>query len=350
MMYEVQPRLKVPSRKKVAEGVWELFMVEKAKIISVIGKTLNACLMDWAIYKVFTIAVDNASVNDWSVEYIAQSLKAMNTLMLDGKYLHLRMDRMANVLMDVPTRWNATYKMLEGAFKYRQVIDKMTYSCEVFQAYFLKEEKVKKVMVKRQDEIVKKVVKYLNELYNEYKGVGGVVSQIDEDNVDDEVAQIGDDVDVTFQLMQQFVQKRKDEQYVELSNEVDKYLTDPFESPLSKQFNLLNLWKGNQTRYPILSQVAKDIFAIPSSTVASENAFSLGKRIVDPFRTSLHPKIVKALVCTCDWLRADEFSFYKEPTDGEVEFYKEMEHITTYRIGAHTSQSGPSNPLTTTNT
>ncbi|CAL9014287.1 unnamed protein product [Prunus brigantina] len=182
---------------------------------------------------------------------------------------------------------------------------------------------------RKQDEIVKEVVKCLNELYNEYKGVGRGVSQIDEDGIDDEVAQIGDDVDVTFQLMQQLVQKRKDEQSVEISNEVDKYLMDPFESPLSKQFNLLNWWKGNQTRYHILSQVAKDIFAIPSSTVASENAFSLGKRTVDPFRSSLHPKMVEALVCTSDWLRGDEFSFYKEPTDDEVEFYKEMEHMTT---------------------
>ncbi|CAL9007223.1 unnamed protein product, partial [Prunus brigantina] len=64
---------------------------------------------------------------------------------------------------------------------------------------------------RKQDEIVKEVVKCLNELYNEYKGVGGGVSQIDKDEIDDEVAQIGDDVDVTFQLMQQLVQKRKDE-------------------------------------------------------------------------------------------------------------------------------------------
>ncbi|BBG93734.1 lectin protein kinase family protein, partial [Prunus dulcis] len=157
------------------------------------------------------------------------------------------------------------------------------------------------------------------------RGWGDVVSQIDED----EVAQISEDVDVTFQLIQQLVQRRKDEQSVEISNEVDKYFADPFESPLSKQFNLLNWWKGNQTRYLILSQVAKDIFAIPSSTIGSENAFNLGKRIVDPFRSSLHPKMVHALVCTCDWLRADEFSFYKEPMDDEIELYKEMEHVTT---------------------
>ncbi|CAL8176611.1 unnamed protein product [Prunus armeniaca] len=55
-----------------------------------IGKTLDACLTDWGIHKVFAVTVDNASANDGAVEYMAQSLKAMNTLMLDGKYLHLR--------------------------------------------------------------------------------------------------------------------------------------------------------------------------------------------------------------------------------------------------------------------
>ncbi|CAL2234058.1 unnamed protein product [Prunus armeniaca] len=104
---------------------------------------------------------------------------------------------------------------------------------------------------------------------------------------------------------------------------------------------------SNPLRYPMKWIIAKDIFAIPSSTVASENAFSLGKRIVDHFRSSLHPKMVETLVCTSDWLRADEFSFYKEPTDDEVEFYKEMEHMTTYSIGAQTTKRGSSNPLTT---
>ncbi|CAL2266225.1 unnamed protein product [Prunus armeniaca] len=139
MMHEVQPRLKIPSRKKVAEGVQELYILEKAKIMSVIseqrvsittilghqsktnmvvtvhfmdsdwnlhkriisftkisshksidiGKTLDECLTNWGIHKVFTITVDNASTNDGAVEYMAQSLNAMNTLRLDRKYLHL---------------------------------------------------------------------------------------------------------------------------------------------------------------------------------------------------------------------------------------------------------------------
>ncbi|CAL9024693.1 unnamed protein product [Prunus brigantina] len=65
---------------------------------------------------------------------------------------------------------------------------------------------------------------------------------------------------------------------------------------INKGFKLLNWWKGNEGRYPILSKIANDIFAISSSAVASENAFSLGKRIVDPFRSSLTPKMVEALV------------------------------------------------------
>ncbi|KAG6421654.1 hypothetical protein SASPL_118211 [Salvia splendens] len=73
--------------------------------------------------------------------------------------------------------------------------------------------------------------------------------------------------------------------------------------------------------YPILSLIAKDIFAIQSSTIASESAFILGKRVVDPFRNSLSPTMVEALVYTNDWLKADEFSLYKDPTDDDLAFF-----------------------------
>ncbi|KAG6493103.1 hypothetical protein ZIOFF_048080 [Zingiber officinale] len=88
--------------------------------------------------------------------------------------------------------------------------------------------------------------------------------------------------------------------------------------------NLLECWRGSEARYPILSIIAKDIFAIPCSTLASESAFILGKRVVDPFRSSLSPKMAEALVCTSDWLRAEEFSFWKDPTDDNFELYKEI--------------------------
>jgi hypothetical protein len=44
------------------------------------------------------------------------------------------------------------------------------------------------------------------------------------------------------------------------------------------------------------------VLAIPVSTVVSEVAFSTGGRILDPFRSSLSPSTVQALVCCQNWL------------------------------------------------
>src|SRR6185369_15864345 len=70
-----------------------------------------------------------------------------------------------------------------------------------------------------------------------------------------------------------------------------------------KKFDILTWWKGQSTRFPILSSLARDVLAIPISTVASESAFSTGGRILDDFRSSITPFMIEALVCTQNWLR-----------------------------------------------
>ena len=69
-----------------------------------------------------------------------------------------------------------------------------------------------------------------------------------------------------------------------------------------KELDVLTWWKGQQTCYPILTQLACDVLTIPISTVASESAFSIGGRVLDQYRSSLSPDTVQALVCTRDWL------------------------------------------------
>lgn len=86
-------------------------------------------------------------------------------------------------------------------------------------------------------------------------------------------------------------------------NEVDLYLMEPLEKK-SHNFDILNWWKVNSSKYPTLGLIAKDVLAMPVSTVASESAFSTGGRILNNYRSSLTPKTVEALISTQNWFRA----------------------------------------------
>jgi hypothetical protein len=86
-------------------------------------------------------------------------------------------------------------------------------------------------------------------------------------------------------------------------SELEKYLKDDLEVDES-DFDILGWWKVNAPRFPILSHMARDVLAVPVSTVTFESTFSTGGRILDAFRSSLTPKIAQSLICTEDWLRS----------------------------------------------
>ncbi|XP_050896673.1 uncharacterized protein LOC127103460 [Lathyrus oleraceus] len=90
------------------------------------------------------------------------------------------------------------------------------------------------------------------------------------------------------------------------SNDVVRQtLNKMFESySLFLNFDILNWWKVNSTKYPTLGIMARDILAMPISTVASESAFSTGGRVLSCYRSSLTPNTVEALICAQNWLRS----------------------------------------------
>ncbi|KAL2542598.1 Zinc finger BED domain-containing protein DAYSLEEPER [Abeliophyllum distichum] len=89
-----------------------------------------------------------------------------------------------------------------------------------------------------------------------------------------------------------------------MKSELDLYLEEPV-LPWSNDFDLLNWWKANSSKYKTLQKLARDILAIPISTVASESAFSTSGRFVSPHRSRLHPKTLEALMCAQNLLWAD---------------------------------------------
>jgi UDP-2,3-diacylglucosamine pyrophosphatase LpxH len=107
-------------------------------------------------------------------------------------------------------------------------------------------------------------------------------------------------------------QKRKLSAFLNDISEVDqdksdleKYCSEPLlRWPEGENFDILSWWKTHGSQYPVLAMVARDVLAIPASTVASESAFSAGGRVVDKYRSRLDPEVVEALICTKDWIRA----------------------------------------------
>ncbi|XP_020394807.1 zinc finger BED domain-containing protein RICESLEEPER 2-like [Zea mays] len=110
-------------------------------------------------------------------------------------------------------------------------------------------------------------------------------------------------------------------------SELDKYLAEETEDTEMKP-DLLVWWKASEQRFPILSRLARDVHAIPISSVASESAFSTGGRILDDFCSSLTPFMLEALVCTQDWLRwtipVDITENIEELTKLEEELFEEF--------------------------
>ncbi|PRQ31405.1 putative ribonuclease H-like domain-containing protein [Rosa chinensis] len=140
-----------------------------------IGKLLETCLLDWGIERVLTVSVDNASANKVAIEYIRKKMLTWKKKpVLEGKWLHVRclahilnlivksglrmMDKsVASIrnavryvrsssarldvfkqcvineqldckkvcILDVPTRWNSTFLMLDVALELRKAFDRM---------------------------------------------------------------------------------------------------------------------------------------------------------------------------------------------------------------------------------
>jgi hypothetical protein len=143
---------------------------------------------------------------------------------------------------------------------------------------------------------VRGVTKLLCDLMNEYQ------LQDDEGNTEPSTSMQSIEAPAVMSLFNARVAKKRPAS-LRLKSELDRYLEDDYVPATKENFNVLDWWKVAGTRYPTLRMIARDIYAIPVSTVASESAFSTSGRVLSEHRSRLTPGMLEALMCTQDWLR-----------------------------------------------
>ncbi|KAL6544154.1 hypothetical protein OROGR_010651 [Orobanche gracilis] len=150
-----------------------------------IGKMIENRLLEWGINKLLTVTVDNASANDGAIEYVKKNTKGWKGTILERTYLHMRccahilnlivkaglkfqsdsIHRIRNAIryvrssptrldafkkcvaavkiecksllcLDIETRWNSTYKMLEIALKFESAFERLRDEDSDYRLYF----------------------------------------------------------------------------------------------------------------------------------------------------------------------------------------------------------------------
>ncbi|KAL4313239.1 hypothetical protein GQ457_01G027380 [Hibiscus cannabinus] len=294
----------------------------------IIGKSIEKCLNEWNLRKILTVTVDNASSNDVAIQYLRRRITHWGGSVLDGRFLHMRcaahilnlvvkdglkeldlsiarirgavrfvrsspnrlqtfkacmeeenITSKSYVFLDIETRWNSTFLMLETALKFKKAFDNLYTKggayCKELRRHF---------GVPDYDDWrrVEAFLPFLQIFYETTLKVSGSLHVTSNSYNGKETLAICAE-----------------------KTELEKYLSEEVE-PNDLNFDILEWWSGSQMRYPVLALMARDVLAIPISTVASESAFSTEGRVLDSFRTSLTPRIAEALICSQDWLRQSQ--------------------------------------------
>jgi len=140
------------------------------------AKFVESCLHEWGLNHVLTLIVDNATSNDTGVQHLKKRLLPWNNFVLKGDYIHMcccahilnlivssglkeidnsvlricvvvkyirsspsifikfkeyverqNIEYKGHIWLDVETRWNSTYLMLDVAFKHKNAYDQLEF-------------------------------------------------------------------------------------------------------------------------------------------------------------------------------------------------------------------------------
>ncbi|KAL4571024.1 hypothetical protein LXL04_017774 [Taraxacum kok-saghyz] len=219
-----------------------------------ISDNLYKCLKDWGIKnKIFTISVDNASNNDSAVKILSETFSRVKKLSCGGKLFHVRC--CAHIL---------NLMVQDGLSRINYII-----------------------------EDIHDTITFINQNEGRLKLFSEIVQQLQLPHRK-LILECKTRWNSTYQMLSAAI-KFKDVFPIYKERE-PCYQYGPFDA--------LQWWRSNSLKCRILSRMARDILAIPITTVASEATFSAGSRVIDTYRASLGAETVEVLLCGGDWCRS----------------------------------------------
>lgn len=151
---------------------------------------------------------------------------------------------------------------------------------------------------------VARVRQLLYDLVMEYQGCMEGMATTDGVGTAGKSAVQNEGDDLVFGLFDKFLSEEPEESSSYVRTELDLYLEEST-LPRTQELDIIHQWEYAGVKYPTLRKIARDIMAIPVTTVASESVFSTGGRIISPHRSRLAPKTAEGLMCMQAWSRAD---------------------------------------------
>ncbi|KAF2289425.1 hypothetical protein GH714_036119 [Hevea brasiliensis] len=395
-MRAICPKFKIPSRWTISR---DCYLVHKGDAI---GRAIETCLLEWGLDKIFTITVDNASSNDIAISYLKKKLANWGVTVSNSDYLHMRcmahivnlvvmdglkdvgesvlkvrnavryirssparlkkfkecveyekIDGKSSLCLDVPTRWNSTYLMLNIAQKYERVFERYESQEPMFRLElgengvpdFHDWSECRKMaeMLSHFYELTLRISgsRYItsNMFFGEISDLAFILNQwVNSTNV--EVKNMGDkmkkkfdkywgDIDKMnkliyfatvldprdkFEYMEfQFCQMHGEEKGEQLFQKVKSSLID-----------LFNEYKMYQTDCEQISDNTSSQLSSGSGSIINLKPKLYLKHHYKKQKSSLTPRIVEALICAQDWTRSSNCPINVEEDLEELEKFEEV--------------------------